>query len=116
MSKTQEERDYMKDMPYASAIGSIMYAILCTRPDMSYAPSAMSKVQFNPGNGHWVVIKNILMYLRSTKDMFLVYGERDLDINLNQTTYIHYAKACFVGKVPNKIIAYFTTEAIFCSL
>ena len=38
LSKTQcpttaEDREKMKDVPYASAIGSIMYAMMCTRPD-----------------------------------------------------------------------------------
>ena len=31
---TSEDREKMKDVPYASAIGSIMYAMLCTRPDV----------------------------------------------------------------------------------
>jgi hypothetical protein len=35
--RTREEREKMKMVPYSSAIGSIMYTILCTRPDMSYA-------------------------------------------------------------------------------
>ncbi|KAK8535527.1 hypothetical protein V6N13_081851 [Hibiscus sabdariffa] len=66
---------------YASAIGSIMYAVICTRPDLSYALSMTSRYQANPGEGHWVVVKNILKYLRRTKDVFLVYGgEKELSI------------------------------------
>ena len=34
---TLDERVQMNDVPYASAVGSIMYAMLCTRPDVSYA-------------------------------------------------------------------------------
>jgi hypothetical protein len=64
----------MKKIPYVSAIGSIMYAMICTRPDVSYALSVTSRHQANPGIAHWIVIKTILNYLRRTKDMFLVYG------------------------------------------
>ncbi|KAK8715893.1 hypothetical protein V6N13_043218 [Hibiscus sabdariffa] len=71
----------MSQIPYASAIGSIMYAMICTRPDLSYALSMTSRYQANPGDGHWVAVKNILKYLRRTKDVFLVYGgEEQLSI------------------------------------
>ena len=71
----------MNPIPYASDIGSIMYAMLCTRPDVSYALSVTSRYQSNPGIGHWVAVKNILKYLRRTKDVFLIYGDRDLIVN-----------------------------------
>ena len=80
LSKTQspasaEEREIMDKVPYASAIGSIMYAMLCTRPDVAHAISLTSRYQSDPGSEHWIAVKNILKYLRRTKDMFLVYGE-----------------------------------------
>lgn len=50
--KNQEERDRMDKIPYASAIGSIMYAMLCTRPDVSYALSVTSRYQANLGESH----------------------------------------------------------------
>ncbi|KAI3764505.1 hypothetical protein L2E82_14514 [Cichorium intybus] len=71
---TRTELERMKHVPYASAIGSIMYAMLCTRPDVSCALSMTSRYQQNPGEAHWTAVKNILKYLRRTKDMFLVYG------------------------------------------
>ena len=78
--QTQDERDRMSKIPYASAIGSIMYAMICTRPDVSYALSITSRYQSNPGEDHWGAVKNILKYLRRTKDMFLVYGGNDLQV------------------------------------
>ena len=72
--KTQDEQERMSRIPYASAIGSIMYAMLCTRPDVSYALSMTSRYQSTPGEAHWIAVKNILKYLRRTKDLFLVYG------------------------------------------
>jgi hypothetical protein len=51
-----------------------MYAMLCTHPDVSYALSAMSSHQSNYGKAHWTIIKNMLKYLRQTKEAFLVLG------------------------------------------
>ncbi|KAK8535537.1 hypothetical protein V6N12_057053 [Hibiscus sabdariffa] len=74
---TPQERERMSQIPYASAIGSIMYAMICTRPDLSYALSMTNRYQANPGEGHWIAVKNILKYLRWTKDVFLVYGGKE---------------------------------------
>jgi len=71
---TRDQVDKMSRVPYASAIGSIMYAMTCTRPDVSYALSMVSRYQGNPGESHWIAVKNILKYLRNTRDMFLVFG------------------------------------------
>ena len=75
--KSQDERTHMILIPYASTIGSIMYAMICTIPDTSYALSVTSRYQSNPGEGRWVVIKNILKYLRRTKHIFLICGDGD---------------------------------------
>ncbi|KAJ9561157.1 hypothetical protein OSB04_006317 [Centaurea solstitialis] len=87
LSKTQcpvssEDQDRMKSVPYASAIGSIMYAMLCTRPDVAYSVSVTSRYQQNPGEPHWVAVKNILKYLRRTKEMFLVFGGSEDEISV----------------------------------
>ncbi|GJX52596.1 hypothetical protein Tco_0280965 [Tanacetum coccineum] len=58
--KTDEELDRMSQVPYASTVGSIMYAMTCTRPDVSFALSMVSRHQQNSGEGHWTVVKNIL--------------------------------------------------------
>ena len=78
---TVKEKEEMSNIPYASAIGSIMYAMLSTRPDVALALSLTSRFQSNPGMSHWTAVKNILKYLRRTKDMFLVYGgEEELSV------------------------------------
>jgi hypothetical protein len=64
----------MRVIPYASAIASIMYAMICTHPDVSYALSATSRYQSNYGDTHWTIVKNILKYLRRTNEAFLVFG------------------------------------------
>ncbi|KAJ9564284.1 hypothetical protein OSB04_000250 [Centaurea solstitialis] len=87
LSKTQcpvssQDQDKMKSVPYASAIGSIMYAMLCTRPDVAYSVSVTSRYQQNLGEPHWVAVKNILKYLRRTKEMFLVFGGTEDEISV----------------------------------
>ena len=57
---TVEDREKMKVIPYASAIGSIMYAMLCTKPDVCLAISIAGRYQSNPGVEQWTAIKNIL--------------------------------------------------------
>ena len=74
MPDTAEDREKMSVIPYASAIGSVMYAMLCTRPDLNLAVSLVGRYQNNPGMEHWTAVKNILTYLKKTKDMFLIYG------------------------------------------
>ncbi|GJR28584.1 hypothetical protein Tco_1104816 [Tanacetum coccineum] len=64
----------MQNVPYASAVGSIMYVVRCTRPDVAFGQNITSRFQQMPGELHWTAVKNILKYLRNTKDMFLVYG------------------------------------------
>ena len=49
---TGEDREKMKVIPYASGIGSIMYAMLCTRPDVNLAVSLVGRYQINPGKEH----------------------------------------------------------------
>ena len=61
-----EERDEMKKVPYASAVGSLMYAMVCTRPDIAHVVGMVSQFLSNPGKEHWSVVKWILRYLKGT--------------------------------------------------
>ncbi|GJZ70302.1 retrotransposon protein, putative, ty1-copia subclass [Tanacetum coccineum] len=85
-ASTPAELKRMQSVPYASAVGSIMYAVRCTRPDVAFAQNITSRFQQNPGDLHWTTVKNILKYLRNTKDMFLVYGG-DLKRELRVSCY-----------------------------
>nr|GFC86385.1 putative retrotransposon protein [Tanacetum cinerariifolium] len=73
-ASTPAKMKRMQNVPYALAVGSIMYAVRCTRPDVAFAQNITSRFQQNPGDIHWTTVKNILKYLRNTNDMFLVYG------------------------------------------
>ena len=76
---TPEEKEKMSRIPYASAVGSLMYAMMCTRPDICYAVGLLSRFQSNPGQKHWMAVKRILRYLKGASDYMLCYqGKKDL--------------------------------------
>ena len=79
-SVTPQEEEDMRRIPYASAVGSLMYAMLCTRPDICYAVGVVSRYQSNPGQEHWIAVKHVLKYLRRTRDYMLVYSGGDLNL------------------------------------
>ncbi|KAH9718108.1 hypothetical protein KPL71_022089 [Citrus sinensis] len=71
--RSQEERDYMARVPYASAVGSLMYVMVCTRPNISQAVNIVSRYMHNPGKNQWLAIKWILRYLYKTVDVGLLF-------------------------------------------
>ena len=76
--KTLEEEKITRQVPYALAVGSFMYAMLCTRPDICYSVGMVSQYQSNPRSKHWEVVKYILKYPRRMRDYMLVYHCEDL--------------------------------------
>ena len=70
---TNAEIERMRGIPYASVVESLMYAMLCTRPDICFAVGMVSIYQSKPGEEHWIAVKHILKYLRRTRDYMLVY-------------------------------------------
>jgi hypothetical protein len=74
------EASRMKNTPYCEAIDSLMYASVATRPDITYAVSALSRFLDNPGEIHWEAAKRVLRYLSGTRDLTLTYGEERHDL------------------------------------
>nr|GEV72910.1 retrovirus-related Pol polyprotein from transposon TNT 1-94 [Tanacetum cinerariifolium] len=64
----------MSKVSYANVVGSLMYLMVCTRPDIAYAISIMNRYLANPGKNHWEAVKWILKYLKGTADVGLVYA------------------------------------------
>ncbi|KAK2972148.1 hypothetical protein RJ640_018216 [Escallonia rubra] len=61
--RNQLEQDEMERIPYASAVGSLMYAQVCTRPDIAYVVGMLGRYQMNPGMGNWLAAKKVMRYL-----------------------------------------------------
>ena len=62
-------------VPYASAVGSLMYAMVCTRPDIAHAVGVVSRYMANPGKEHWEAVKWLLRYLRGTSSTSLCFSK-----------------------------------------
>ena len=60
-------------MLYRSAIGSVIYAMLATRPDIAYSISILAQFSQSPTRHHWRALRRLLRYLRKTKHYKLTY-------------------------------------------
>ena len=72
--KTQEKIDYMSRTPYSSVVGSLMYSMVCTRPNISHAMGVVSRYINNPSKEHWKEVQWILKYLRGTTSHALCFS------------------------------------------
>jgi hypothetical protein len=75
--KTHDEIEYMSWVPYSSTIGILMYAMVCTRPDIAHAVEVVSMYMKNLGKEHWEELKWILMYLRGISTHALCFEGSD---------------------------------------
>ena len=72
--KMKVEKAKINKIPYASTIGSLMYTMVCTRPDIGYAVEVVSRYMSNPTREPWAEVKRILRYLRGTSNVCLRFG------------------------------------------
>lgn len=77
---SEEERMEISRILYASAVGSLMFAMICTRPDIALAVGVVSRYMAEPGREHWEAVKRIFRYLKRTSDVALCYGESGLTV------------------------------------
>lgn len=81
----------MSSIPYESAVGSIMYLMLRTRPDIAYVVGKVSRYMSNPKREHWEAIKWIMRYIKASLDTGLLFDAdygRDLDMRRSTTGYV----------------------------
>ncbi|KAJ0501528.1 putative RNA-directed DNA polymerase [Helianthus annuus] len=71
---SKEEIEDMDKVPSASAVGSLMYAMVCTRPDIAHAVGVVSRFLSNPGKKHWEAVKWIFRYLRGSSKLGITFG------------------------------------------
>ena len=72
--KTKVDKVEMNNISYASTVGSMMNAMVCTRPHIASVVGLISWFMSNIGKEHWVVVKWILRYLRGTSCVCIRYG------------------------------------------
>ena len=75
--KTLQEEEYTRKIPYTSVVGSLMYAMMCTRPDICFTIGMVNRYQSNLGLAHWKAIKWILRYKKGIADYSLCYEGND---------------------------------------
>ena len=93
--QTDVETAEMSRIPYASAVGSLMYAMVATRPDLAHAVGVVSRYMSNPGKRHWDAVRGILRYLRGTSELSLCYGEQDMSVR-------GYVDSYYAGSVDSR--------------
>ena len=130
--KTEREREYMSRVPYSSAVGSVIYLMVCTRPDIAHAVSVVSRYLSCPGKVHWEAVKWILRYLKGTANARLEFGRSeakltgyvdsdfmgDLDKRRSLTAYVFTLGGCAISWKANlqSTIALSTTEAEYMAV
>jgi hypothetical protein len=63
---SEAEKRRMSKIPYLAAIGSLMYASMGTRPDITFAVQHLSQFSLNPGQAHWMAAQRVIHYLNAT--------------------------------------------------
>ncbi|GKD07018.1 retrovirus-related pol polyprotein from transposon TNT 1-94 [Tanacetum coccineum] len=76
--KTEASRRRMAKVPYALVVGSMMYAMVCTRPNIAHAVGVVSRFMSNLGREHWEVVKWLLRYLKGTSKATLYFSRKEV--------------------------------------
>jgi len=73
--QSEEDVEKMCHVPYSSAVGNLMYAMVCTRPELSHVVTVVSRYMYNPGKDHWEAVKWILRFVKGSIDKGLVFDK-----------------------------------------
>ena len=68
---------------YLTIIGSLMYLMLETRPDITYAVGTLSRFNAKPKLAYWEAAKRVLRYIQATKEMELRFDGTELSMDLD---------------------------------
>ncbi|CAL1380604.1 unnamed protein product [Linum trigynum] len=125
---SEAEKEYMSRVPYASAVGSLMYAMVCTRPDLAHVVSVVSRFMIQHGKKHWQAVKRIFQYLKGTPDVGIGFGSDaeclvsgysdsyyagDVDMRRSMTGYVFTLGSSIVSwkATLQSTVTFSTTEA-----
>uniref|UniRef100_A0A2N9ER08 Integrase catalytic domain-containing protein n=1 Tax=Fagus sylvatica TaxID=28930 RepID=A0A2N9ER08_FAGSY len=95
--KNEEEIENMSKVPYASAVGCLMYAMVCTRLDLAHAVSTVSRYMANPGREHWNAVKWIFRYLKGTAEHGILFSRQP-----GTNSVVGYVDADYAGEVDDR--------------
>lgn len=98
LSSISQNTKENSNFPYRQAIGSLMYLMVGSRPDIAYIVGVLSRFMENPQNEHWNAVKRVLKYLRGTTDYGITFNYDSRD-----TTLIAYSDADFAGDIDKRI-------------
>jgi hypothetical protein len=132
--QTPEDDEFMRDKPYVSAVGALMYLAIAMRPDIAHAVGVLCHFMSKPGTAHWKAAKHLFCYLRgsvnyhltytpdlSSSQLFMTYSDADHGGNPdNGRSTSAYVVKMGTGAVSwmlrlQSIVALSTTEAEFIS-
>jgi len=130
-----EEKSNMEGTPYTSGVGSIMYGMVCSRPNLSYAISVISRFMENLGQVHSQALKWVMRYLNETlkggmkyirsqpeRDALEVYVDADYEGNVDTRKYLSGFLCTLFGTTvtwnanQQLVVAVSTTQADYISL
>ncbi|XP_062114847.1 secreted RxLR effector protein 161-like [Humulus lupulus] len=92
------EEEKMKGVPYANAVGSIMYDMVSTRPDLAYGIILVSRCMSKPSLEQWQVVKWLLWYMKGTANLQILYTKSDQ----NECEVMGYCDSDFAGDCDKK--------------
>ena len=77
-SSSKKEKKDIASTIYSSAVGSLMYAMVCPWPDIAHVVGVVNKFMVNLGKDHWEAVKWIFRYLRGSSNSYLSFGSSKL--------------------------------------
>jgi hypothetical protein len=100
-TKTREEEEDMSHVLYANVVGSLMYAMVCTRLGIAHVVGVLSRYMSKPGKDRWTTVKGVFRYLCGTTSYGLCYQARP---GLDKVLDIHgFVDVDWAGDLDHKI-------------
>ena len=94
-SSSKKEKEDIASTIYSSSVGSLMYAMVCTRPNIAHAVGVVTRFMVNPDKNHWEAVKWIFRYLRGSSKLCLTFGD-------SKTVLEGYVDASWAGDLDGR--------------
>ena len=91
-----DDSDTVDVQLYQSAVGSLLYLSVATRPDIAFAVSNVAKYCAKPSKQHWIAVKRIMRYLKGTLNYGLRYASS------HNTQCVGFSDADFAGDIDDR--------------